>query len=130
VATKRAAGFTLIEVVVALTIMSVSLVAVLQLFGGGLRLARAAGDQVGATLLASAMLAEEAAGPIEEGTTEGTEGAYRWTRRVTLEPALLPFDPGEPSAVSVRLARVSVEVAWGKDRRLEMATLRAWSAKS
>ena len=124
------AGLTLVEVLVALVILSVAVVATLQLFGGGLRLARAAGDHVGATLLASAMLTEEAATPLEEGTTQGTEGAYRWVRRVTLEPALLPFAPSEPAAARVHLARISVEVAWGKNRRVEMETLRAWSSKS
>lgn len=126
---RHDAGFTLIEVLVALVILSVVGVAVLQLFAGGLRLVAASGDHTGAALLASAKLAEVDTAPLEEGTTQGREGAYRWTRRVALDPALLPLDPKSAEAATVRLARVSVIVEWGRNRRAEMATLRAWRAR-
>jgi hypothetical protein len=115
---------------VALIVLSVAVVAVLQLFGGGLRLARVSGDHVAATLLASAKLSELAPGPLEEGTIEGAEGLYQWTRRVAFEPALLPVQPGPGDRRTVRLARISVEVRWGKSRRVELVTLRAWSLTS
>lgn len=120
------AGFTLVEVLVALLILATAVVAALQLFGGGLRLARAAGDHAEAALLASAMLAELAPGPLEEGATEGEVPPYRWTRRIALEPALVPVEPDSHEAVGLRLARVSVEVRWGQSRRVELVTLRAW----
>jgi prepilin-type N-terminal cleavage/methylation domain-containing protein len=124
----RESGFTLIEVLVALVILSVVGVAVLQLFGGGLRLVAASGDHVGATLLAGAKLAELDAGPLEEGIIEGRDGPYHWTRRVALAPELLPLDPKSLEATMVRLARVTVEVEWGRNRQLAMDTLRAWRA--
>ena len=124
--TRRDDGFTLLEVLVALVVLSTTVVAALQLFGGGLRLARAAGDHADAALLASAKLADLEAGPLKEGAEEGTEGPYRWTRRVTLAPSLLPVAPDSPEAVIIRLARVNVEVRWGRGRRFELATLRAW----
>jgi len=127
---RREAGFTLLEVLVALLILSVAVVAVLQLVSGGLRLAAVAGAHLDATLLASAKLSEVEAGPLEEGTMEGQEGAYQWFRRVTLERELLPFEPDRPEASAVRLARVSVEVRWGVNRRVEVVTLRAWRARS
>jgi general secretion pathway protein I len=119
-------GFTLLEVLVALVVLATTVVAVLQLFGGGLRLARAAGDHADAALLASAKLADLEPGPLTEGVTEGTDGPYRWTRRVTLESALLPVEPNTPEAIGIRLARVNVEVRWGQSRRFELVTLRAW----
>jgi prepilin-type N-terminal cleavage/methylation domain-containing protein len=122
-------GFTLIEVLVALVLLSVAVVAALQLFGGGLRLARASGDQLEATLLASAKLAETALETLEEGTTDGTEGDYRWVRRVTLDPELLPAAADAAQVGSVRLARVSVDVRWGRNRHVEMVTLRAWAVR-
>jgi prepilin-type N-terminal cleavage/methylation domain-containing protein len=121
-------GVTLLEVLVALAVLGTAVVAILQLFGGGLRLARGAGDHADAALLASAKLAEVEPGPLTEGTLEGTEGPYRWTRRVALAADLLPFEPGSAAAVAIRLARVSVEVRWGQSRRFELATLRAWRA--
>jgi general secretion pathway protein I len=119
-------GFTLLEVLVALVVLATTVVAVLQLFGGGLRLARTAGDHADAALLASAKLADLEPGPLTEGSTEGTDGPYRWTRRVTLDPALLPVEPDTPEAMLIRLARVTVEVQWGQGRRFELATLRVW----
>jgi prepilin-type N-terminal cleavage/methylation domain-containing protein len=123
-------GFTLVEVLVALVILGVTGVAVLQLVSGGLRLAGASGAHVDATLLASAKLAEVEAGPLEEGASEGREGAYQWTRRVTLERELLPVEQDRPETTAVRLARVTVEVRWGVNRRVEMVTLRAWRGSS
>ena len=123
-------GFTLLEVLVALVVLATTVVAVLQLFGGGLRLARAAGDHADAALLASAKLADLDPGPLTEGATEGTEGPYRWTRRVTLESALLPVEPNTPDAIRIRLARVNVEVRWGQSRRFELVTLRTWQIGS
>ena len=59
----RDGGFTLLEVLVALVVVSTTVVAALQLFGGGLRLARTAGDHAEAALLASAKLADLEPGP-------------------------------------------------------------------
>jgi general secretion pathway protein I len=123
---RRDQGFTLLEVLVALVVLTTAVVAVLQLFGGGLRLARAAGDQAEAALLASAKLAELEPGILTEGAVDGTEGPYRWTRRITLEPSLLPVEPDMPDALTIRLARVNVQVQWGQSRRYELVTLRSW----
>ena len=121
---RAQSGFTLIEVLVALVVLSVAVVAVLQLFGGGLRLARASGDHLEATLLASTMLSDLAWETLEEGTTEGTEGEFRWSRQVTVDPALLPEEPDPARPDTVRLARVSVDVRWGKKRHVELVTIR------
>ena len=125
----RDEGFTLFEVLVAMIVLAVAVVAVLQLLGGGLRLARASADHVSATLLASAKLSEVPAGPLEEEEIEGEEGIYQWSRRVVLTPDLRPVEPTEPKMDTVRLARVTVEVRWGAHRRVELVTLRAWGVK-
>lgn len=123
-------GFTLIEVLVALVVLATAVVAILQLFGGGLRLVRAAGDHTGAAVLARAKLAELPPGALEESAVEGVEGTYRWARRVALDPVLLPVAPDQPDAARLRLARISVEVRWSQSRRMELVTLRAWRAAS
>ena len=119
-------GFTLLEVLVALVLLATVAVAVLELFGGGARLLRAAGDHVGATILAGAKLDELPPGPLDEGATDGTEGPYRWTRRISRDQALLPLDATSPEAARVTLARVTVAVEWGRGRRIELTTLRTW----
>jgi len=127
--TDRESGFTLFEVLVALIVLAVAFVATIQLFGGGLRLARASADHVAATLLASGKLSEVPDEAVEEGEEEGTEGEYHWTRQITLDRTLSPVQPAEVEVDTVRLARVSVAVRWGGSRRIEMATLRAWGVK-
>lgn len=119
-------GFTLLEVLVAFVVLSTTVVVALQLFGGGLRLARVAGDHADAVRLANAKLADLDPGPLTEGVTEGTDGPFRWTLQVTLDPSLLPIDANTPEAVPIRLARVNVEVRWGQSRRVELVTLRSW----
>jgi hypothetical protein len=114
---------------VALFVLSVAVVAVLQLFGGGLRLVRASGDHLDATLLASGKLAELSGAPLEEGTTEGTEGDYRWSLRVAEDPSLLPEEPDPATPDAVRLARVTVDVRWGRNRHVELTTIRPLDAK-
>ena len=126
---SRQSGFTLLEVLVAMLVLSVAVVAVLQLLGGGLRLARASADHVGATLLASAKLSEVGREPLEEGESEGQEGEYRWIRRIAVDRALLPAPPARVEVDTVRVARVSVEVQWGRSRRVELVTLRSWGIK-
>jgi general secretion pathway protein I len=121
---RSSRGFTLVEVLVAMLVLSITVVAVLQLFGGGLRLVRASGDHLDAVLLAETQMAELAGQTLEEGVTEGTEGAYRWTRRVVVDASLLPKDDGSEVAPRVRLARVSVEVRWGRNRQVKLVTLR------
>ena len=69
-------------------------------------------------------------GPLTEGTTEGADGPYRWTRQITLEPSLLPVEVDTPEAARIRLARVSVEVRWGQGRHFELVTLRVWRTAS
>jgi general secretion pathway protein I len=126
----REDGFTLLEVLVALVVLGTAVVAIIQLFGGGLRLARTAGDHADAALLAGAKLADLEPGPLTEGATEGTDGPFRWTRRVAFTPGLLPVEPDTPETRRVRMARVTVEVRWGQSRRFELATLRVWQAPS
>lgn len=123
------AGFTLLEVLVAMFVLAVAVVAVLQLLGGSLRLASVSAEHVAATLLATAKLSEVGAEALEEGETRGEEGEYRWTRRIASDQELLPVRPARSDADTVRLARVSVEVEWGKNRRVELVTLRAWGVK-
>ena len=95
---RRDEGFTLLEVLVALVVLATTVVAVLQLFGGGLRLARTAGDHADAALLASAKLADLEPGPLTEGATEGDGGP------VPLDPSG-DARPGAPSRPSPRRRR-------------------------
>ncbi len=114
------AGFTLLEVVVALAILSLAVVAAIQGFAQGLRLLKLAGDHQRAMLLADEK-GREVVAP-EEGREQGTEGSFRWERQTTVVPA-----PDLVPAVGVprwRVYQIDVKVFWDERRQVEVNMLR------
>jgi general secretion pathway protein I len=114
------AGFTLLEVLVALAILSIAVVAAIQGFAQGLRLLKQAGDHQDAMLIADRK-AREVVTP-DEGHDDGTEGRFRWertTRRIEA-PDLAPF--GSPP--KWRVYEIDVRVRWEGERYVEVTTLR------
>ena len=117
---RRERGFTLLEVLVALAILSIAVVTMLQLFAQGLRLLKVAGDYQRAVLLADQKAREVES--VREGVETGQEGEFRWERRATIVPVSEELTVLSPAPV--RLFRVSVEVRWSDNRSVEVATLR------
>ena len=116
----RQAGFTLLEVLVALAILSLAVVASIQAFAQGLRLLKLAGDHQHATLLADEKMREVV--DVQEGRDEGTEGRLRWERttRVIETPDLTPADGPRRGTVY----EIDVRVTWDVRRQVEIRTLR------
>lgn len=88
---RGAAGFTLLEVLVAFAVLAVALGAAMEVFSTGLRSARAAHTHTIATLLAESRL--ESVGvedPLTEGESSGEwDNGYRWRVEV------LPYAPND-----------------------------------
>ena len=124
--TARQGGFTLIEVLVALAILSVAIVASIQGFAQGLRLLKLSGDHQQAMLLADQKVREIV--EFKEGREGGTEGRLRWERTLrSLEtPDLAP--PGSPP--SGRVYEIDVRVSWDPQRQVEIRTLRMVPAET
>jgi type II secretion system protein I len=115
-----AGGFTLLEVLVALTILGVAIVALMQLSSQGLRLLHLADDHQQAVVVADRVA--RAAEVLEEGAQAGQEGRFQWERRVSLVPVPEELTPG--AGPQIRLYALSVAVRWGRGRTLELASLR------
>jgi general secretion pathway protein I len=77
---SRAQGFTLLEVLVAFTILALVMGALLQIFSGGLRTAEIASNHaVGALLAESKLAAIGIEEPLVAGERTGTfDNGYRW----------------------------------------------------
>lgn len=76
---SRSRGFTLLEVLIAVSIMGIGIVGALELFSGSLRLAGESGKQSQAVVLARALVDEELwRDVLEENQRAGTEGPYSW----------------------------------------------------
>ncbi len=117
---RSEAGFTLIEVLVALAILSIAVVASIQAFAQGLRLLKLAGDHQHAMLLADQKM-REVVDP-KEGREQGTEGLLSWERTTRLleTPDLKPADGSDRG----RVYEIDVRVAWEEKRQIEIRTLR------
>ncbi|HMB32453.1 MAG TPA: prepilin-type N-terminal cleavage/methylation domain-containing protein [Methylomirabilota bacterium] len=112
-------GFTLLEVLVALVILSLAVVTFIQLASQGLRLLRVSGEHQEAVMLADRLT--RAADPSGESIETGHEGAFDWERRTKFVP--MPPDLGSIGNNAPRLLSLSVVVKWG-GRSVEIATLR------
>ena len=116
----RQAGFTLLEVLVALAILSLAVVASIQAFAQGLRLLKLSGDHQQAMLLADEK-AREIVTP-SEGREEGTEGSFRWERttKILEAPDLAPAG----ALPRWRVYEIDVRVTWDTRHQVEVRTLR------
>ena len=119
----RRRGFTLLEVLVALAILSLAIVSMIQLFSQGLRLLKVSGDYQQAVLLADqkAREVETVREGIETCDGQGEVREFQCERRVTV--ISVPEELTVTGASPVRLFKVTVQVRWG-GRSIEVATLR------
>jgi len=114
-------GFTLLEVLVALAILSLAIVVSIQGFASGLRLLKLSGEHQEAMLLAD-LKAREITSPTQAGRDGGTEGAYTWEREI--KQVVTPDLEVEGRPVRWRQWEVDVHVRWGDHRQVSVATLR------
>jgi general secretion pathway protein I len=99
VRSERTGGFTLLEIIIALGILSLVAAALMPALNGSLRLSSRAAGEREAVLLAESKLAELGAGRLEPGSRSGREaGALAWRSDISL------------AASTPALARYSVSV--------------------
>jgi type II secretion system protein I len=122
----NARGFTLLEVLVALAILGIAVVASIQGFAQGLRLLKLSGDHQEATLLADQKMREVVV-PVE-GREEGTDTRFQWIRTVAKLPTteVVPI-AGQNTQQSARwnLYQIDVQVRWDEKREVHLSTMRA-----
>jgi len=117
-------GFTLLEVIVALTIVALCFSVLLGVISGGLGQTNRAETLAAAGSLAQSLLADLGTEiPIAPGETDGQfANGFRW--RLRIEPYT---DPTIPQNLSVGAFRALVQIAWGDDnqeRSINLTTLR------
>ena len=118
---RTESGFTLLEVLVALAILTFAVVVAIQGFASGLRLLKLSGEHQEAMLLAD-LKAREMTAPTQSGRDGGTEGPYTWEREV--KQVVTPDLEVDGRTVRWRQWEVDVNVRWGDHRQVSVATLR------
>lgn len=115
---KEGAGFTLIEVIVAMAILGISLTLVMQLFSGGLRSAKAASDYTRAIVHAKDKM-EELSSMLNNDSGEFEDG-FKW------EAETEDYKVLEESEHN--LLKLKVKIIWpessGKQKSIDMVSLR------
>ena len=119
-------GFTMIEIVVALLVLSIASAVIFEGFSVGFRNARTADDFTQAVLIAQSKLAPAGVSePLSPGVTSGDElDKYTWT--VTVDAIeVVTDDAATPS--QLRPFSVAVDVVWSDgatERTVSLSTLR------
>jgi general secretion pathway protein I len=120
-------GFSLLEVLVAFSILALTLGVLLNIFGGGIRLAGVSDNTARAASIAQSRLAQ--VGMVEELTEGEIRGdfdeRFRWIVRV--QPYEVMDEEIDTENLPVQLYLVNVRVEWddgGRQRSLALTTLR------
>jgi general secretion pathway protein I len=130
---RRAAGFSLLEVLVAFVILALVGTALFRLFGSSLNNAGAADEYSRAAVFAESRLALAALDlPLRDAADQGSsdDGQYAWSSKV--EPYVAPASTDDQSRLAqllpMRLWRLTVTVSWpgamGNQRSLTISTVR------
>jgi general secretion pathway protein I len=120
-------GFTLIEVVVGIAILGIALTVIIELFAGGLRLARTSKEYTKAVSYAHTKMEDIGSQQnIEEGVSEGEfDDVYHW--RVAMKKVnLLPVEKPWEVKLPVELFQVRVDVLWKSGSKERSASIESY----
>ena len=118
-----ARGFSLIEMLVAMVILSLSLGVLYQAAMGATRNVRVAAEYSEALMLAESVMSEIALAASPDSEAAGSFGVYDWRARVL--PLIFEEDPAQLTGAP--LAEVVVTVSWGEGERRREVTLNTFS---
>ena len=136
IASMRARGFSLLEVLAAFLVLALVGTVLFRLFGSSLNNAGAAEAYSRAVVLAESRLATAAAVvPLREASDQGMseDGRYAWTTTTAayVPPDSTPDQLRLGDAATVRLWRIAVSVSWpgtlGNDHTIALSTVRLGS---
>lgn len=126
---NRQRGFSLLEILIAFSILVLSLGILLKIFSGGVNTAGVAEEYTTAVQIAESLMAQTGVeSPLQQGETTGLENEkYYW--RVSVTPFQFVAENLDAAAIAAVLFKVKVTVSWGEDaradgRQVELITLK------
>ncbi|WP_442497733.1 type IV pilus modification PilV family protein [Methylobacter sp. sgz302048] len=121
-------GFSLLEILIAFSILALSLGILLKIFSGGVNTASVADEYTAAVQIAESLMVQTGVEtPLQPGERSGVENEkYRWL--VSVSPFTPTIENFDPATLPILLFKVNVMVAWGDDqaseRQIELTNLR------
>jgi general secretion pathway protein I len=121
-------GFSLLEILIAFSILALSLGILLKIFSAGVNTAIVAEDYTAAVQIAESLMAKTGVEmPLQTGQASGLENEkYHW--RVEVSPFAFNPENVDTTAITAVLFKVKVIVSWGddnaNDRQVELTTLK------
>jgi general secretion pathway protein I len=121
-------GFSLLEILIAFSILALSLGILLKIFSAGVNTAVVAEDYTTAVQIAQSLMAKTGVEtPLQPAQSSGLENEkYHWL----VEVSPFEFNPEniDPTAITAVLYKVKVSVSWGddnaNDRQVKLTTLK------
>jgi general secretion pathway protein I len=121
-------GFSLLEILIAFSILALSLGILLKIFAAGVNTAVVAEDYTAAVQIAESLMAKTGVEtPLQATQASGLENEkYHW--QVEVSPFEFNPENVDPTALTAVLFKVKVTVNWGdgnvNDRQIELTTLK------
>lgn len=125
---KKQLGFSLLEILIAFSILALSLGILLKIFSGGVNTAMVAEDYTIAVQIAESLMAKTGSEiPLKDHQSSGVENEkYHWSMIVS--PFFLSGTSFDPKNVPAQLYKINVTVNWGDgasdDRQIQLTTLK------
>lgn len=116
-------GFSLLEILIAFSILALSLGILLKIFSAGVNTAGVAEEYTAAVQIAESLMAGTGVeAPLKPSEATGLENEkYHW--RVSISPFQFTAENLDVTAIAAELFKVKVTVSWG-DRQVELITLK------
>jgi general secretion pathway protein I len=121
---NKQAGFSLLEILIAFTILAFSLSILLNIFSTGANTAVVAEEYTAAVQIAESLMAKTGVETdLKTVESSGVENEkYHW--QVSVTPFNLNIENFDVQAIPATLFKVKIIIAWDNDRQIELTTLK------
>ncbi|MGZ8240939.1 MAG: type IV pilus modification PilV family protein [Methylobacter sp.] len=121
---NKQAGFSLLEILIAFTILAFSLSILLNIFSTGANTAVVAEEYTAAVQIAESLMAKTGVETdLKTVESSGVENEkYHW--QVFVTPFNLNIENFDVQAIPATLFKVKIIIAWDNDRQIELTTLK------